>query len=76
VHKIVNEDPQIIDYNQGYFIRYLIKKLLNKNPDLRPSIIELFQMKDVQDNIQLLKKQYKIYEKFDIADKIKNLNFK
>jgi serine/threonine protein kinase len=50
--KLIREsEPAPLPSNLSTFIRKLIEKLLDKNPDNRPSPEELFSFKEIRDHI-------------------------
>lgn len=80
VYSIINEEPSYTYYRstqgtQNTVIIHLIKSLLKKDPEQRPNIAQIIEMDLIQQTIGTLKKKYRVYEKLDIQEKLKSMDF-
>ncbi|KAL4429436.1 hypothetical protein ABPG74_021023 [Tetrahymena malaccensis] len=55
-YKIQNIEPESIDESYSQFLQILVKKLLQKDPQLRPSINEILEMPEIIQNLKQMSK--------------------
>lgn len=51
MNKILNENPAPIPERVCPFLRELVRKILNKNPKMRPSILEILEMREIREKV-------------------------
>ncbi|EAS05707.2 Serine/Threonine kinase domain protein (macronuclear) [Tetrahymena thermophila SB210] len=72
-YKIQNIEPEPIDESYSQFLQNLVKKLLQKDPQQRPSINDIIEMPEIIQNLKQMSKdevysQYLIFPEFIYQD--------
>jgi len=55
MNKILNENPKPMPERVNPVLRDLVKRILNKNPNMRPNIVEILELKEIKEKVFLLK---------------------
>ena len=51
MHKILHENPKPMPERVSPMLRELVKRILNKNPNFRPSIKEILEIKEIKEKV-------------------------
>lgn len=64
--KVMNEEPLAIPERYSFFLRNIIKRMLDKDPSKRPSILQIFEFLEVKQEVNKLISEYpQVYKDFE-----------